>query len=151
MSAYRIGVTAAQPARRLEVADGSAAGPFQAAVDKLTKWIPGDVLAIYGPGVTLIDALHAGPSLIFLVIMIVLTPVFVLAVAFKAGPVTRAVYVSAGLATVAFLIWSLSVPLNGWQQLESVAAHRGYVAIGAGIVALLFCYLAEGIKSRLAD
>ena len=154
MSTYRIGVEAAEPSGIEESFDGreaeQAEGPFQAVFDRLTKWIPGDTLAIYAPGVTLLSASHAQPSVVFLVIMIVATPLFTLGSAFSTGnPLTPAVWAAAILAAGAFAIWSLSVPINGWQRIGVIADNKGAVAIGAAIVGILFGYFAEGITKRV--
>jgi hypothetical protein len=125
---------------------------FGAIVDRLTKWIPGDTLAIYVPGVTAIAASSGKPSVLLLVVMIVVTPLFVLGAAFSARhSIDRAVLTSAVLAAIAFTIWSLSVPLSGWQKLSWISENDGSVAIGAAILGVLFGQLAEGIVNRSAD
>lgn len=126
-------------------------GHLQGLLDKLTKWIPGDTLALYAPGVTVLSATTEKPSLLFLVIMILVTPLFVLGVAFSAGGgITRRTLTAAGLAMVAFTIWSASVPSSGWQSVAGLAANQGALAIGAAIAGILFGYFAEGITKRLA-
>ena len=160
MSIYRIGIDAAIPRglpggsskrhrspRRSETSGGAEA--FQAVCDKLTKWIPGDALAIYLPGVTLLGA-SGKPSALFLIVMILLTPLLTLGFAFSIGaPLGRRVPISATLAAVAFAIWSLSVPMSGWQSLDVVANNTGAVAVGAAICGILFGYVAEGVVKRL--
>ena len=47
--------------------------PWQGALDKLTKWIPGDTLAIYAPGATLLSVNSEKPSALFLMVMIIVT------------------------------------------------------------------------------
>jgi hypothetical protein len=128
-----------------------ASDAFQGALDKLTKWIPGDTLAIYAPGVTLLGVTADEPSLLFLIIMILVTPLFVLGVAFSTGgTLSRQIVMAAILAMAAFAIWSLSIPSNGWQSLSLIADNKGVVAVGAAIVGILFGYFAEGITKRVA-
>jgi hypothetical protein len=141
------------------VPDSSAGSPdvpaietWQGALDKLTKWIPGDTLAIYAPGVTLLSVTTDRPSLLFLVIMIIVTPLFVLGVAFStSGVLSRRSLAAAGLAATVFTIWSMSVPFSGWQSIAGVADHKGAVAIGAAVAGILFGYVAEGITKHLAS
>jgi hypothetical protein len=124
--------------------------PRQGALDKLTKWIPGDTLAIYAPGVTLLSVTSEKPSALFLVVMIIVTPLFVLGVAFSTGGgLSRGTLVAAGLSAAAFTIWSMSVPSNGWQSIAAVANNKGVLAISAAIAGVLFGYIAEGITKRV--
>ena len=156
MSTYRIGVEAAtrstgtlESAGRQGTTDSE--GSFQAVFDKLTKWIPGDTLAIYAPGVTLLSSSQPRPSVVFLIVMIVATPVFTIGSAFSTGnPLTRTVWVAAMLAAGAFTIWSFSVPINGWQHIGIIADNKGAVAICAAIVGIVFGYFAEGITKRIS-
>jgi hypothetical protein len=46
---------------------------------------------------------------------------------------------------VAFLIWSLTVPANGWFELEAVAEATGWVALIATLAGRFFGILAERI------
>jgi hypothetical protein len=172
MSAYRIGFEAAEApqtrtrgrpstdagsiggaelGRHAEQATNNSASsnaPFQAIFNTLTKWIPSDTLAIYLPGVTLFSESDK-PSMIFVLIMLLATPSFVLASAYATGrPLTRAVAVSALLSAISFALWSFSVPANGWQSFKVVSVNRGAVAVVAAIAAILFSYVAEGTVKR---
>ncbi len=163
MSAWRIGLESPEPAAAPATpAEARSAGSARGGRDPRRRetlasqpsWIgsqvdAGDTLAIYVPGVTAIAASGGKPSVLLLVVMIVATPLFVLGGAFSAGkPVDRVVLTSAGLGTAAFAIWSLSVPLSGWQRWGLIADNDGSVAIGAGIVGVLFGQLADGIVKR---
>jgi len=163
MSAWRIGTEAGY----LRPAAGAAAtfntrapqpaqppkktsAKLQAVFDRLTKWIPGDTLALYAPCITFLATDDATPSVLLLVVMIVATPLFVIGAAFATGgKFTKQVWVSAGLGAVAFAIWSMSVPLSGWQRWPLVANHEAGFAIGAAIAGIFFGYLAEGILKLL--
>jgi hypothetical protein len=152
VSAWRIGSEPPQPELRLRARAGTTPrDTTQALVDRLTKWIPGDTLAIYVPGVT---ALSAGggskPSVLFLIVVIACTPCFVLGAAWASGrPIQRQTSVAAALGAVAFVIWSLTVPLSGWQRWRLIAEHKTGVAIGAGIAGILFGQFAEGLTRRV--
>ena len=117
--------------------------------DLLTKWIPGDALALYVPAVTVLAGGGGPPSAPLLVAMIVATPLFTIGSAFAVGRVGRRVWVAALLSGVAFAIWSMSVPLSGWQQWDVVATNSRGFAIGAAVIGILFGYVAEGITLRV--
>jgi hypothetical protein len=139
------------PGPPLPPSDGLTIKTWQGALDKLSKWIPGDTLAIYAPGVTLLSVTSVKPSILFLVVMIIATPLFVLGVAFSSsGGLSRGALVAAALSSAAFTIWSFSVPSSGWQSIAAVANNKGTFAISAAIAGILFGYLAEGITKRVA-
>jgi len=117
----------------------------------LTKWIPGEPVAIYVAGVsTLAAQAHSKPSVVFLIVVAVLTPAYVLGAAWASGtPIKLPTWVSAGLGGVAFLIWSLTVPFSGWQRWSLVADNQAGVAICAGIAGILFGLFAEGATRRV--
>jgi hypothetical protein len=123
---------------------------LKAFVDRITKWIPGDVLAIYIAGVTVLSAgAGGGPNAPFLMVMAVVALLVVLLAPYSSGaPITRRVALRAVLAVIAFLIWSLSVPLSGWQSLQLIAQNPGLVAVASAIAGLLFGLFAEGVVAR---
>lgn len=123
MSTYRIGVeAAARSAGTLESLSGqgtkSPEGSFQAVFDRLTKWIPGDTgdlrprgdiaqcitSATLGSLPCCNDRRNAAVYYWF---------------SFSTGNrLTWTVWVSAILGAGAFTIWSLSAPINGWQNIS---------------------------------
>jgi hypothetical protein len=123
---------------------------FAALIDRLTRWIPGDTLAIYAPGVTALAAQKdAQPSIGFLVVAIILTPLFVLGGWWASNTnFSKGVMLKLVLGLVAFVIWSVSVPFSGWQRLDLVSDHQAATAIGAAILGILFGYAAEGAVRR---
>src|ERR687892_2013707 len=129
MSAWRIG------AGTDDVADAPEAGnTLKRSIDKITVWIPGDVVVIYVAGVTAILSQSTEPNVLWLVVMAVVTLVYVPFAAWVARKqITGAVWGRALLAVVAFLIWSLTVPANGWYELEAVATRSGWVALIAAL------------------
>jgi hypothetical protein len=161
MSVWRVGTAAAESATAAprETTRGASPGPpstaadtggLQQIFDRLIKWIPGDTLAIYVPAVTALGASNTEPSLVLLIVMVVITPLFAIGAAFAVGDVTRRVVVAAVLAGLAFAIWSMSVPMSGWQKWDTVANNSAGFAIGAAIAGVLFGYLAEGIMLRVS-
>lgn len=155
MSAWQIGANPPAPRPRGRRTRGQPTTPqegTQQVVGSLTKWIPGDALAIYVTGVTALGSqAHSKPSIVFLVIVALLTPILVLGGAWASGkPIRSSTWVSAGLAALAFLIWSLTVPFSGWQRWTLVADNQEGVAICAAIAGILFGLFAEGAMRRVA-
>jgi hypothetical protein len=136
---------------RSAAAGGQAAGggPLGDIADTVAKWIPGDVLALYVAGVTMIGS----PNWFWLVVGILLAPAVVVLAAFAnsgqfpPGPGTG---VRAATGFVAMLVWSLTVPGSGWQSWAVVRGNPAAVALAAGAIGLIFGLAAEGV-SRWAD
>jgi hypothetical protein len=167
MSAWRIGAEdPSQPAaavgvprrrarprpaqRRGTRSESRDSSPITAAIDRLTRWIPGDVLAIYVAGVTALTSPGGKPSVAFLVAMVVATFLVVVLGAFSTGePIKARTWAAAALGGLAFAIWTLSVPMSGWNRLSIVADNKDAVAITAAVVGLLFGYFADGVMVRI--
>jgi hypothetical protein len=141
MSAWRIG------AATEDVADAGETGDnLKRYIDTITMWIPGDVVVIYATGVTVLYARGSQSSVVWLVVMALVTLFYVPIAAWVARrQITGAVWGRALLAVVAFLIWSLTVPANGWLELQAVADEPLWVALIAAVAGLFFGLLAERI------
>jgi hypothetical protein len=168
MSAWRVGVEAAQaddqPPPSPKGDDekggrgsgggggGGGAGDSSLtdAVNRVTKWIPGDALALYVAAVTAFSAsTNARPSIVLLIAFVVITAaITVLGEFATTGNIPNQSLIQAALAAVAFVIWSVTVPFSGWQRLDWVQDNQAAVAVVAAIVALMFCFTAEGISKR---
>jgi hypothetical protein len=141
MSAWRIGTGTDDVASARETGDN-----LKRYIDKITMWIPGDVIVIYVAGVTALFAQGNESSVAWLVVMAVVTLVYVPVAALVARKqITGVVWGRALLAVVAFLIWSLTVPANGWLELDALAQEPGWVALIATVAGLFFGLLAERI------
>jgi hypothetical protein len=139
MSAWRIGAGADDTSGSRE-----AGNALKRYIDKITVWIPGDVLIIYVAGVTALLTQSQEPNVVWLVVMALVTLVYVPIAAWVARKqMTGAVWGRALLALLAFLIWSLTVPESGWHELETVAKNPGWVALIATLAGLFFGLLAE--------
>jgi hypothetical protein len=139
MSAWRIGAGTDDSADTRE-----AAGNLKHYVDKMTMWIPGDVVLIYVAGVTALFAQGNESSVVWLVVMAVVTLVYVPIAAWVARKqITGGVWGRALLTVVAFLIWSLTVPANGWLELDAIAEEPGWVALVAALAGVSFGLVAE--------
>jgi hypothetical protein len=126
-------------------------GEFLEVVNRLTKWIPAESLAIYVPGVTF---LHSGggatdkPKLWFLVATAVLSPVFTWLTVLRSDQrVGVETCLACALAFIAFLIWSFSVPFNGWQEFRVIAENSGAVAVVSAMAGMLFGQIADILTS----
>jgi hypothetical protein len=122
------------------------------AFSKLAKWIPGDVLALYVTAVTVFGGTSGSePSVILLIVSVLGAGLFVLLAAFaKTGAFAKEDLRVAGITAGAFVIWSVTVPFAGWQQITWVHNHQGTVAFCAAVVAIFYCFFAEGMAIRLA-
>ena len=144
MSAWRIGRDSPGRMQALVAADDPT---FKALIDKLTKWIPGDVLALYVAGVTALKGVSSStkPNVPLLVGFAVLTPIVISLGAWKAQPAVKALGAKLALGTIAFLVWALSIPFSGWQRIHSIANNPQTVAILAAVVGLLYGLAADKI------
>lgn len=129
--------------------------PLQRFLSTLEKWLPAETLAIYAPGIVLIqgDNTASEPALWFLVVMLVVSPLFVILGSFAAtgGAPSRKTAILALLSATAFLIWSTAIPGNGWQSFDVVVENRGAVAVLGSIAAATFAFVAEGISKRYLE
>ncbi|HEX8082893.1 MAG TPA: hypothetical protein VF529_01300 [Solirubrobacteraceae bacterium] len=156
MSAWRIGAEVATSdtgPQAFGLDEGTAADDAGAVIDQLTKWIPGDALALYVAAVTAFAAREgAQPSPALLIAFVVLAALFVVGGAFaSSGEIQRTVILRTILAAVAFAIWSLSVPFSGWNRWDLIAENQAEVAIGAAVFGVLFGFGAEGFTKREAN
>jgi hypothetical protein len=136
-------------ADEVRVAGEATGGPLGDVADTVAKWIPGEVLALYVAGVTMIGK----PSWFWLVVGVMLAPATVLLAAFANSgrfPPGSRTGVRAGLGFLTMVLWSLTVPASGWQSWPLVRDNRAAVALAAGVVGLLFGLVAEGV-SRWVD
>jgi hypothetical protein len=130
-------------------ASDSGSGPLGDIADTVAKWIPGEVLALYTAGVTMIG--H--PNWFWLAIGVILAPVVVVLGAFANSgklPSDPRIQARAGLALVAMLLWSLVVPASGWWEWGLVGNNPAAVALAGAALGLVFGLVAEGV-SRWVD
>ena len=120
-------------------------------VGRVVRWIPGDIIVLFAAAINWISAEPARPNMTLLVVFVALTPVVVLLAAFATRGLARFDYVKAVLATLAFAIWSLSVPRSGWHQLDLVAQNPGWVTLASALGGLMFGLFASGIERRFGS
>lgn len=128
-------------------------GQFRSFVDRVTKWIPGDVIVLYGASIVLLRSQtpDPNPSVVLLIAGAAAAFVFVLLGAWStgAGLNWRRLFVDAVLAAVAFLIWSASIPDSGWWAWEAVSDNPGWLAVIAAALGVAFGLFAEGVSRRI--
>lgn len=123
---------------------------IQSYIANVTKWIPGDILAIYAAGVNVLkDSPGAHPDLRWLLGMALVTPIIVLLSAWSAGQVRHEHFAKAILALFAFAIWSITIPFSGWQLWDLISQKPGFITVLAGLAGLLFGFFAEGVILRI--
>jgi len=126
-------------------------GVIRQATDKITKWIPTEILSIYVPAVALLSP--AGPQGVVGVLagFALFTPMVVLAAAYSRGPITNKSIAAAILGVFAFLLWSLIIPGSAWEHIPWVYSNETIVTIVAALTGIVFSYVAEGVVSRIHD
>ena len=131
---------------------GGSAG-LKAYVDRVTEWIPADVVSLYVLGITALQAQHPNPNpnWVLLVGGLVLAPSLVLIAAWKTrGRISRKDGALAGLSSLAFAFWSLVVPESGWHRIQWVATNPGWIVIITAVAGLLFGLLADPLADAVA-
>lgn len=140
MSAWGVGASTSEV--RLATPD---AGSY---VGRVVRWIPGDVVALYGAAILWVTPEPLAPSLALWWWFVAAAPVVTLAGAFATRNLKKFDAVKAALAAVAFAIWSLSVPRSGWQQLGAIAANPGWVIAASALGGVIFGLVASGIERK---
>ncbi len=142
MSAWNIG---AEQVRAVKLGDKGAASEI---IGRVVLWIPGDILALYAGAVNWVSAEPSHPSVRLLQVFLAATPIVVILSAFAKRDLGKFDFVKALLASLAFAIWSLSIPRSGWQQWHVVNQNPGWVTAASALGGLIFGLLATGIERR---
>lgn len=152
MSALRMGREAAGPEYRLFASDEPDWKKF---VDRITKYIPGDAIAGYTAIITLFSSTDGVPdpqlgwALIFL---LGVTPGLVI-FGYLLAPNHNglsAIVPDLVLGIIAFAVWSVTVPGNGWLDWSVVGDNPKQVA-SIGIVVGIFMPLVAKLLGRDTD
>lgn len=137
------------PKRAIVEADDSDLAKF---VGRVLKWIPADLAVLYTAFIkALVDSPKDDPNIWLTVIFTLLAPITLVLLALNStnGARGKVLAVRAVLSVPAFVIWSLTVPNSGWDQIERIANHPAWVAGLAGLAGFLFSQIAELIENRL--
>lgn len=122
--------------------------PIRAGIDRVTKWIPGDVLALFVAGVTTIAGFTAdpGPRVVWLVASAAAAPLIVILIPYSSGQgkVAALTWRKALAALLAFGIWSLTIPDTAWHQWSVVASNSVLITLFMALVGIVFGLWAEG-------
>ena len=152
MSALRIGREAAGPDYRLFA---SGEPEWKKFVDRITKYIPGDAIAGYTAIITLFSSTKGvpDPQLRWAVIFLLgVTPGLVV-LGYLLAPNHKslsAIVPDLVLGILAFAMWSVTVPGNGWLDWSVVGDNPKQVA-GIGIVVGIFMPLVAKLLGRDKD
>lgn len=120
---------------------------------KVLQWIPGELVVFYGALTTIIvqnesDTAADTGMVLLTVAAVLLAPAIVALGTFsntsEPGWFTRRVALRCGLATIAFAIWSLTIPNSGWNHIDWIADNPAPTAAIAGFLGLLFSMFATG-------
>jgi hypothetical protein len=109
-------------------------------IGKIAKWIPAEIVTLYGAGVTAMqpaaDAADKTPviSVELWVVALVGTAVLIFAAAMSAGQKNG--LLRAALGMVAFVIWSATIPHSAWEKLSFFTTNEIVVYVGLGIAAV---------------
>ncbi|WP_098461048.1 hypothetical protein [Propionicimonas paludicola] len=114
-------------------------------MDKVVKWIPGDVLGLYLAAVSAIGV--ANPQLWLLIVAILLAPFVVVFGSWTLPEDQRPSRLPARavLSAVAVAIWALTVPGSGWQVFTVVSQNAQTVAVIGAILGLVFGLVASAL------
>jgi hypothetical protein len=142
MSAWRIGRESS------ELAGTKDASQTKTFVDRIVKYIPGDAIVGYTTAITLF-ALQSGqpsPKLWLALVFVVVTAVLVVlgwlsATPRDPGAIARDLF----LAIVAFVVWSLTVPGNGWTEISFIGSNPAIAALVGLIAGIVMPGLAKAL------
>lgn len=101
------------------------------------------MLGLYVAGVTALGA--NDPQVWLLIVAIVLAPVVVVlgSLGMPAAQQPSNIPGRAVLATLATVIWTLTVPGSGWHEIDKIAENPKTVAVIAAIAGLVFGLIAD--------
>ncbi|MRH86592.1 hypothetical protein GFY24_03745 [Nocardia sp. SYP-A9097] len=145
MSVWRIATDEGPLPGDLDEGAPSIRDQFSNFIDKVVKWIPGDIAAIYAAGIVGFSGQANGgvPSTAWWILSAAaaLVITFFLSLKHAGGP--RGSAVRALLAAAAFFIWSATIPSSGWATFDWFADNARIVPWFAGVIGLMFTAFAE--------
>lgn len=146
MSAWRIGAGGGSAIGTLAGNSDGSSGGLTGFVDKVAKWIPGEVVTLYLAAITFVSepGINGHPSVSLWLAAAVVTAVLVLIAGRKAQRTWPDVGKRVALGTVAFFIWSAVIPSSGWGGVWAWSAQNPKVmVVGAALAGLIFSALAD--------
>jgi hypothetical protein len=127
-------------------------GPLDEFIDVVVKWIPGEIVAFYAAGITMLSDGSdkvASPNRGLWLGALAATVALALLSSKKAGKSHRQAAILAALAAAAFLIWSAAMPFSGWQSIAWFSTRTRGLAVGAALVGIVFAKVAEWWSDQL--
>lgn len=144
MSMWRVGRWAAAADGGFTVQVDDVLPGFRGVVDKVVKWVPGDILALYAAGVVAFDV--AEPRSWLLIAAVIAAPIFLRLGAFSVGgPWGGKEKTAAFLSVPATALWIGSVPGNGWLTIGWIKDHQKPAAWVFLVLAGIFSLVADGL------
>jgi hypothetical protein len=113
-------------------------------VGRVVRWIPGDIIALYGAAVVAFEGPGRpdNPSLAWLFVFWIGTPIVVVLSGWVSGKVRLVAVV---LSIFAFGIWSLAVPNSGWHAFDFVRNSPVGVGVAAALSGIVFGLVASKV------
>ncbi|HEY4266880.1 MAG TPA: hypothetical protein VGM94_01690 [Galbitalea sp.] len=138
MSAIRMGTGSGSVA----LADNAPSNPVLEFFGRWVKWIPAEVIAIYGATISQMQPAAGAASQT----PVVSTPLWVIALVFTpvivavAGWLTKSTKVPLRVAfsIVAFVVWSSTVPHSAWDQFDLFTKNKELSYALLGLLSLVF-------------
>ena len=155
MGAWQLGVDAARHQRGL-LLNEPPQNPLVTIIGRVLKWVPADVVVMFGAAVAVYVADEAEPGVWLIPFFAGLAPVLVVLSAFagrdKTKPWwTRLLAYRTVVAPFATLIWMYTVPETPWERIKWVADHDTEVIIIAAVTGAMFSLLAQALEDSISD
>jgi hypothetical protein len=150
MGAWQLGVDAARRQRGLILGDDPQ-NALLTIVGRVLKWVPADIVVMFGSGVALYVAANDAASWWLIPAFAGVAPALVTLTAFSGRDPTRAwwtkmVAFRTGAAPLASLLWMFTVPDTPWTHVKWVGQHDKPTIIIAAVIGALFSLIAEGLE-----
>ena len=146
MSAWRVGTEAADEQFRSHRAQQPAYKEF---ADRLIKYIPGDAIAGYTAAITIFLLNDGTPDpQIWLALGFVAVTVALVVLGWLTTPGRSGLgemLPDLALAVVAFVVWSLTVPGNGWTEWNAIGDNPEAAAVAGIFAGILIAPVAKAL------
>lgn len=134
-----------------EQSDSDASKDTLKMIGKLLDWIPAEVVVLYGVALSLLAQTGNRTALILTIIGLPISALFVFGSAWATAKSKWWSKQTKGrmfLAPVAFVIWSLTVPGSGWDEIGWIKDNPEWTAAIALGLAAVFSIIALGLDNR---
>lgn len=155
MGAWQLGEDAARR-QRGAVASDDPQNALLTIVGRVLKWVPADVVVMFGSGVAIYVAANDTPGWWLIPVFAAVAPILVSLSAFSGRDPTKAwwtkmVAFRTFAAPLASLLWMFTVPNTPWTRIGWVAKHDKPSIIIAAVLGAIFSLLAEGLERGITN